>query len=117
MPRAIKRPYKGNWGAFFVRGGPLTERPIKRDIGLTRAKIHKSSDVKCGNRATLNKPPRFGVGSRALGVGLNGSDASEGTDAGALLDRIARSLSCCTLGGGDHEETYPIQFSYIDERE
>jgi len=47
----------------------------------------------CWNRVLEDCVSRngwFGCGCPELGVGLNGTDPSDGTDADALLDHIAR---------------------------
>jgi hypothetical protein len=56
----------------------------------------------------------FGTGCASLGVGLNGTDPSEGTDASALLDHIA-GLGSHLLGGGDVGSIYPSGLSFGGE--
>jgi hypothetical protein len=56
----------------------------------------------------------YGVSCPYLGVGLNGTDDTDGTDSAALLDHISR---ISLLGDGASENIYPTELSSMYDQE
>jgi len=113
----------GEWGQLG-----LLLSPKRFNVAMTRA---QALCVVVGAPAPLCRDPCwrrllehvvsrggwFGAGCAELGVGLNGTDPSAGTDGAALLDHIAGLGSADLLGGGDVGTVYPSGVSYGGESE